>query len=103
MMLAAGTLLVLLGLVGAVYGIYALVRGRRNQGGGGLEPITERHPRGGGHQDADRRWHACPSVTPRVRWGTRSWVWASRRYWWAGVRLHALHAADLGHRGRARG
>jgi hypothetical protein len=35
MMLAAGTLLVLLGLVGAVYGIYALVRGRRNQGGGG--------------------------------------------------------------------
>jgi hypothetical protein len=55
MMLAAGTLLVLLGLVGAVYGIYALVRGRRNQGGGGLEPITERHPRGGGHQDADRR------------------------------------------------
>ena len=55
MMLAAETLLVLLGLVGVVYGIYALVRGGRNQEGGGLGPVTERHPHGGRHQDADRR------------------------------------------------
>jgi hypothetical protein len=40
-MLAAGTLLVILGLVGAGYGIYALVRSRRNQGGS-LGPIPER-------------------------------------------------------------
>jgi hypothetical protein len=41
-MLAAGALLVILGLVGAGYGIYALVRGGRNQKGGGLGPIPER-------------------------------------------------------------
>jgi hypothetical protein len=41
-MLAAGALLVVLGLVGAGYGIYALVRGGRNQEGGGLGPIPER-------------------------------------------------------------
>ena len=40
-MLAAGALLVILGLVGAGYGIYALVRGGRNQEGGGLGPIPE--------------------------------------------------------------
>ncbi len=39
--LAAGTLLVILGLVGAGYGICALVRSRRNQGGS-LGPIPER-------------------------------------------------------------
>ena len=41
-MLAAGALLVILGLVVAGYGIYALVRGGRNQEGGGLGPIPER-------------------------------------------------------------
>jgi hypothetical protein len=41
-MLAAGALLVILGLVGAGYGSYALVRGGRNQEGGGLGPIPER-------------------------------------------------------------
>jgi hypothetical protein len=41
-MLAAGALLVILGLVGVGYGIYALVRGGRNQKGGGLGPIPER-------------------------------------------------------------
>jgi hypothetical protein len=41
-MLAAGALLVILGLVGVGYGIYALVRGGRNQEGGGLGPIPER-------------------------------------------------------------
>ena len=41
-MLAAGALLVILGLVGAGYGIYAPVRGGRNQEGGGLGPIPER-------------------------------------------------------------
>jgi hypothetical protein len=41
MMLAAGALLVLLGLVGVAYGIYALVRGGRDQEGG-LGPIPER-------------------------------------------------------------
>jgi hypothetical protein len=40
-MLAAGALLVILGLVGVSYGIYALVRGGRNQEGG-LGPIPER-------------------------------------------------------------
>src|SRR5436190_520279 len=40
-MLAAGTLLVISGLVGAGYGIYALVRGGRIQGGG-LGPSAER-------------------------------------------------------------
>ena len=40
-MMAAGVLLVLLGLVGVAYGIYALVRGGRNQEGG-LGPIPER-------------------------------------------------------------
>ena len=40
-MLAAGTLLVILGLVGVGYGIYALVRGGRNQEGS-LGPIPER-------------------------------------------------------------
>jgi hypothetical protein len=42
MILAAGVLLVLLGLVGVAYGIYALVRGGRDQEGGGLGPIPER-------------------------------------------------------------
>jgi hypothetical protein len=41
MMLATGALLALLGLVGAAYGIYALVRGGRGQEGG-LGPIPER-------------------------------------------------------------
>jgi hypothetical protein len=41
MMLAAGVLLLLLGLIGAAYGIYALVRGGRDQEGG-LGPIPER-------------------------------------------------------------
>lgn len=40
-MLAAGTLLVILALVGAGYGIYALVRGGRDQKWG-LGPISER-------------------------------------------------------------
>jgi hypothetical protein len=40
-MLAAGALLVILGLVGVGYGIYALVRGGRNQEGS-LGPIPER-------------------------------------------------------------
>ena len=41
-MLAAGALLVILGLVGVGYGIYALVRGGRNQERGGLGPMPER-------------------------------------------------------------
>ena len=41
MMAAAGVLLALLGLIGVAYGIYALVRGGRNQEGG-LGPIPER-------------------------------------------------------------
>jgi hypothetical protein len=41
MMLAAGALLALLGLVGVAYGIYALVRGGWDQEGG-LGPIPER-------------------------------------------------------------
>ena len=41
MMAATGALLVLLGLVGVAYGIYALVRGGRGQKGG-LGPIPER-------------------------------------------------------------
>jgi hypothetical protein len=41
-MLAAGVLLVLLGLIGVAYGIYALVRGGRNEEEGGLGPIPER-------------------------------------------------------------
>jgi hypothetical protein len=41
MIAAAGILLVLLGLVGVAYGIYALVRGGRDQEGG-LGPIPER-------------------------------------------------------------
>ncbi len=41
-MLASGTLLVILGLVGVGYGLYALARGGRNQEGGGLGPIPER-------------------------------------------------------------
>jgi uncharacterized membrane protein YidH (DUF202 family) len=41
MMATAGALLVLLGLVGVAYGIYALVRGGRDQEGG-LGPIPER-------------------------------------------------------------
>jgi hypothetical protein len=40
-MLEAGTLLVILALVGAGYGIYSLVRGGRDQKGG-LGPIPER-------------------------------------------------------------
>ncbi len=41
MMAAAGVLLLLLGLVGVAYGIYALARGGRDQEGG-LGPIPER-------------------------------------------------------------
>jgi hypothetical protein len=41
MMAAAGVLLLLLGLVGVGYGVYALVRGGRDQEGG-LGPIPER-------------------------------------------------------------
>jgi hypothetical protein len=41
MMVAAGVLLLLLGLVGVAYGIYALARGGRDQEGG-LGPIPER-------------------------------------------------------------
>jgi hypothetical protein len=41
MMAATGALLVLLGLVGVGFGIYALVRGGRKQEGG-LGPIPER-------------------------------------------------------------
>jgi hypothetical protein len=41
MTLAAGVLLLLVGLVGAGYGLYALLRGGRNQEGG-LGPIPER-------------------------------------------------------------
>ena len=40
-MLVAGALLVILGLVGVGYGIYALVRGGRNHEGG-LRPVPER-------------------------------------------------------------
>jgi hypothetical protein len=41
MMAAAGVLLLLLGLVGVGYGVYALMRGGRDQEGG-LGPIPER-------------------------------------------------------------
>jgi hypothetical protein len=41
-MLAAGTLLSLVGLIGVAYGVYALVWGGRDQEGGGLGPIPER-------------------------------------------------------------
>ena len=41
MMAAARALLILLGLAGVAYGIYALVRGGRDQEGG-LGPIPER-------------------------------------------------------------
>ena len=41
MTLAAGVLLLLLGLIGVGYGIYALLRGGRGQEGG-LGPIPER-------------------------------------------------------------
>jgi hypothetical protein len=40
-MLATGVLLLLVGLVGVAYGIYALLRGGRGQEGG-LGPIPER-------------------------------------------------------------
>ena len=40
-MMVAGVLLLLLGLVGVAYGIYALARGGRDQEGG-LGPIPER-------------------------------------------------------------
>ena len=40
-MAAAGVLLLLVGLVGVAYGIYALARGGRDQEGG-LGPIPER-------------------------------------------------------------
>lgn len=40
--LAVGALLVLLGLAGLAFGVYALVRGGRGQRGGGLGPIPER-------------------------------------------------------------
>ena len=39
---AAAVLLALLGLIGVVYGIYAIKRGGRNVQGGGLGPIPER-------------------------------------------------------------
>ena len=42
MTLAAGGMIVLLGLVGVVYGIYAITRGGRDVQGGGLGPISER-------------------------------------------------------------
>ena len=42
MRLAAGILLLLVGLIGAAYGLYALLRGGRDQEGGGLGPIPER-------------------------------------------------------------
>jgi hypothetical protein len=42
MMLTTGALLLLLGLVGVAYGIYALVRGGRDREGEGLGPIPER-------------------------------------------------------------
>ena len=41
MMAAAGVLLLLMGLIGVAYGIYALVRGGRDQEGG-LGPVPER-------------------------------------------------------------
>jgi hypothetical protein len=41
MMAAAGVLLLLLGLIGVGYGVYALVRGGRDQEGG-LGPVPER-------------------------------------------------------------
>jgi hypothetical protein len=41
MMLATGVLLLLVGLIGVAYGIYALLRGGRGQEGG-LGPIPER-------------------------------------------------------------
>jgi hypothetical protein len=41
-MLAAGVLLLLVGLIGVGYGLYALLRGGRDQEGGGLGPISER-------------------------------------------------------------
>jgi hypothetical protein len=41
MIAAAGVLLVLMGLIGVAYGIYALVRGGRDQEGG-LGPVPER-------------------------------------------------------------
>ena len=41
MMAAAGVLLLLLGLIGVGYGVYALVRGGRDQEGG-LGPVSER-------------------------------------------------------------
>jgi hypothetical protein len=41
MMAAAGVLLLLLGLVGVGYGVYALVQGGRDQEGG-IGPIPER-------------------------------------------------------------
>jgi hypothetical protein len=41
MMAAAGVLLLLLGLVGVGYGVYALMRGGRDQEGG-LGPLPER-------------------------------------------------------------
>lgn len=39
---AAAVLLALLGLIGVVYGIYAIKRGGRDVQGGGLGPIPER-------------------------------------------------------------
>ena len=41
-MLAMGILLVVLGIIGVAYGIYAILRGGRGQEGGGLGPIPER-------------------------------------------------------------
>ena len=42
MIVAAGALLLILGLIGVAFGIYALVRGGRDQEGGGLGPFPER-------------------------------------------------------------
>ena len=42
MVLAMGILLVLLGFIGVAYGVYAIVRGGRDQEGGGIGPIPER-------------------------------------------------------------
>ena len=42
MILAAGVLLVLVGLAGLAFGVYALLRGGRDARGGGLGPIPER-------------------------------------------------------------
>ena len=42
MILATGALLILVGLAGLAFGLYALLRGGRDTRGGGLGPIPER-------------------------------------------------------------